>query len=194
MACRDHHRTRTALLPNEHAIRQGDQAIQEERRLAYVAITRAQRELHLTHANLRALFGSRAASEPSRFLQEIAYTATDNMPDGCGGHGGDPAAAEAGVGPRPLAPSPAPPPSSAQPGTPTQPTPTGGHQAAGCDDKPSMPQPGDRIRHLHFGPGVVTAVDGPHLTVTFDTDPSRDYRIHATLARLTPRERTGRCQ
>ena len=45
--------------------------VEEERRLAYVGITRAKRKLYLSHANARLLFGSTARNLPSRFLQEI---------------------------------------------------------------------------------------------------------------------------
>ena len=45
--------------------------LEEERRLAYVGITRAQRRLHLTHAQSRSLFGSTQYNPPSRFLAEI---------------------------------------------------------------------------------------------------------------------------
>jgi len=45
--------------------------LEEERRLAYVGITRAQRKLHLTHAWSRSLFGSTQYNPPSRFIDEI---------------------------------------------------------------------------------------------------------------------------
>ncbi|HEU4527190.1 MAG TPA: DNA helicase PcrA [Actinomycetota bacterium] len=50
----------------------GDQAeLEEERRLAYVGITRAQRRLYLCHAWSRTLFGTTSYNPPSRFLGEI---------------------------------------------------------------------------------------------------------------------------
>jgi DNA helicase-2/ATP-dependent DNA helicase PcrA len=45
--------------------------LEEERRLAYVGITRAQRRLHLSHAWSRNLFGNTQYNPPSRFLDEI---------------------------------------------------------------------------------------------------------------------------
>jgi DNA helicase-2/ATP-dependent DNA helicase PcrA len=45
--------------------------VEEERRLAYVGITRARERLYLTHAQLRTLFGRSTMSVPSRFLREI---------------------------------------------------------------------------------------------------------------------------
>jgi DNA helicase-2/ATP-dependent DNA helicase PcrA len=45
--------------------------LEEERRLAYVGITRAQQKLHVSHAWSRSLFGSTQYNPPSRFLDEI---------------------------------------------------------------------------------------------------------------------------
>src|SRR5918996_1921174 len=45
--------------------------LEEERRLAYVGITRARRRLYLTHAWSRSLFGASSYNPPSRFLGEI---------------------------------------------------------------------------------------------------------------------------
>ena len=45
--------------------------IEEERRLAYVAITRAKRKLYITNTASRLLFGSTTRNLPSRFLKEI---------------------------------------------------------------------------------------------------------------------------
>lgn len=48
-----------------------DSALEEERRLAYVGITRAKDRLYLTHACSRAIFGSTAMNPLSRFVREI---------------------------------------------------------------------------------------------------------------------------
>ncbi len=45
--------------------------LEEERRLAYVGITRAMRQLTVTHAWSRLLYGSRQYNPPSRFLKEV---------------------------------------------------------------------------------------------------------------------------
>jgi DNA helicase II / ATP-dependent DNA helicase PcrA len=57
------------LLPHAKSIQDG--GIEEERRLAYVGITRARRRLTLTYAASRARYGQRAATAPSRFLYEL---------------------------------------------------------------------------------------------------------------------------
>ena len=51
--------------------------VEEERRLAYVGITRAKKKLYLIHANARMLFGSTARNLPSRFLEEIPDSLTE---------------------------------------------------------------------------------------------------------------------
>jgi superfamily I DNA/RNA helicase len=56
------------LLPHARAVAEG--GIEEERRLAYVGITRAMTTLILTFAAERATYGHRAAATPSRFLFE----------------------------------------------------------------------------------------------------------------------------
>ena len=57
------------LLPHAKSIQDG--GLEEERRLAYVGITRARRRLTLTYAGSRARYGQRAATIPSRFLYEM---------------------------------------------------------------------------------------------------------------------------
>jgi DNA helicase-2/ATP-dependent DNA helicase PcrA len=48
-----------------------EQGIEEERRLAYVGMTRAKERLTLTHASNRSLWGRRAHNLPSRFIDEL---------------------------------------------------------------------------------------------------------------------------
>ena len=45
--------------------------MEEERRLAYVGVTRAMRQLYLTYAQIRRFFGSESVNRPSRFLLEV---------------------------------------------------------------------------------------------------------------------------
>jgi len=46
-------------------------SLEEERRLCYVALTRARTHLYLSHASRRGLFGDHSANMPSRFLREL---------------------------------------------------------------------------------------------------------------------------
>ena len=55
--------------------------MEEERRLCYVGITRAKREVYLAHAKVRHLFGSIQANIPSRFLREIPENLLERIED-----------------------------------------------------------------------------------------------------------------
>ena len=57
------------IFPHSRSIE--DNEIEEERRLAYVGMTRAMEKLTLTHAMARSLYGRRAYNLPSRFIDEL---------------------------------------------------------------------------------------------------------------------------
>lgn len=59
------------IFPGNQSIYGGPEEIEEERRLAYVAITRAKQKLTITNAYTRLIFGSTNRNMPSRFLKEI---------------------------------------------------------------------------------------------------------------------------
>jgi superfamily I DNA/RNA helicase len=63
------------VFPHSRALDEGD--LEEERRLCYVGITRAQRDLYLTYARTRTVFGARSFGAPSRFIGEIPEALTD---------------------------------------------------------------------------------------------------------------------
>ncbi|WCT55302.1 DNA helicase PcrA [Paenibacillus kyungheensis] len=58
------------VFPHSRAF-QDNEELEEERRLAYVGITRAEKNLFLSCAQMRTLFGRTTANPPSRFLEEI---------------------------------------------------------------------------------------------------------------------------
>ena len=58
------------LLPHKRAL-EDERELEEERRLAYVGMTRAKDRLYLVHARHRSTWGVGAAAEPSRFLAEL---------------------------------------------------------------------------------------------------------------------------
>jgi DNA helicase II / ATP-dependent DNA helicase PcrA len=58
------------VFPHHRSMTEPDQ-MEEERRLAYVGITRARRKLYISHAWSRSLFGASSYNPPSRFLNEI---------------------------------------------------------------------------------------------------------------------------
>jgi DNA helicase II / ATP-dependent DNA helicase PcrA len=57
------------IFPHSRSIEQND--IEEERRLAYVGMTRSKERLTLTHSMRRTLYGRSDANMPSRFLDEL---------------------------------------------------------------------------------------------------------------------------
>ncbi|AKT37811.1 ATP-dependent helicase [Chondromyces crocatus] len=72
--------------------------VEEERRLAYVAVTRAREKLWITHASRRAIFGQTRYNAPSRFLKDMPASAVRGVltpasqlmarrPEGSGGFG-----------------------------------------------------------------------------------------------------------
>tara|TARA_B100001113_G_scaffold74343_1_gene57849 strand:+ start:8986 stop:11139 length:2154 start_codon:yes stop_codon:yes gene_type:complete len=66
------------IFPNENR-KNGDDFLEEERRLCYVAITRAMKLLYITYANARYLHGSYNYLMPSRFISEIPSELLDNI-------------------------------------------------------------------------------------------------------------------
>jgi len=60
------------VFPHMRSIEEGN--LEEERRLAYVGVTRARQRLYLTYARRRSLHGGRGYNLPSRFLAEIPET------------------------------------------------------------------------------------------------------------------------
>jgi DNA helicase-2/ATP-dependent DNA helicase PcrA len=77
------------VFPHSRALDEG--ALEEERRLFYVGVTRAMRDLYLTYARRRTVFGAQTAGLPSRFLDEIPAELTEfeeQAPPRWGGLGG----------------------------------------------------------------------------------------------------------
>jgi DNA helicase-2/ATP-dependent DNA helicase PcrA len=69
------------IFPHSRSI--GDvKELEEERRLAYVAITRAEKMLYVTHAMRRRSYGDEFASEPSQFLNELPLELIEDLSTG----------------------------------------------------------------------------------------------------------------
>jgi DNA helicase-2/ATP-dependent DNA helicase PcrA len=114
--------------------------LEEERRLAYVGITRAQRRLYLSRSMQRSTYGAPSYNPPSRFLDEVPEHLVDwkrAQPKSFTPTGGHRASS-----------SPA-----ALRGTPARPTGVGNRSI------PSL-QPGDRVNHDTFGLGTVVSTSG----------------------------------
>jgi len=65
------------VFPHSRALDEG--GLEEERRLCYVGITRAERDLYFCYARTRTVFGARSYGAPSRFLGEVPVTLTDRQ-------------------------------------------------------------------------------------------------------------------
>ncbi|HWP44148.1 MAG TPA: 3'-5' exonuclease, partial [Blastocatellia bacterium] len=66
------------LFPHSRAFNDEDE-LEEERRLCYVAITRAQQHLYITHAMRRRVWGEEMRAVPSRFLNEIPLELMEDL-------------------------------------------------------------------------------------------------------------------
>lgn len=67
------------IFPHSRSLTGDENEIEEERRLAYVGITRAEEELYLTNAEHRILYGFQSSYRPSRFLDEIPENLIEKM-------------------------------------------------------------------------------------------------------------------
>ncbi len=69
------------IFPHARSINDPNE-LEEERRLAYVAITRAEKTLYITHATRRRVYGSEMTAEPSQFLNEMPLDLIEDMSRG----------------------------------------------------------------------------------------------------------------
>jgi DNA helicase II / ATP-dependent DNA helicase PcrA len=146
------------VFPHSRSIEAGD--LEEERRLAYVGITRAKRELYMTYARTRALFGNRDWNLRSRFVDEIPIELTDREEQGPVGR--EAASTWSGGGTAAAAP----------------PEPAGPGAIFGL---------GDDVTHANFGEGVVVGVEpGGLVVVRFASDGS-ERKLMADYAPLKKR-------
>jgi DNA helicase II / ATP-dependent DNA helicase PcrA len=76
------------IFPHFRSMTDADE-LEEERRLAYVGITRARRRLYLTHAWSRTLFGASSYNPPSRFLGEIPAELIEDLEEATGTGNGE---------------------------------------------------------------------------------------------------------
>lgn len=66
------------LFPHSRSLKE-DGEMEEERRLCYVAMTRAEEYLYVTHAMKRRVYGEELASEPSQFLNEMPLELIEDL-------------------------------------------------------------------------------------------------------------------
>lgn len=133
------------LFPHVRSLEEPD-GLEEERRLCYVAMTRAQKRLYVTHARVRSRYGYPMPTEASTFLGEIPkdviFVASPTA---------DPSVVEAErprPRPRPI---------------PVRPVAGGAGVAAGAGDAGAASSfrwcPGERVIHPEWGEGVVVGLD-----------------------------------
>jgi ATP-dependent DNA helicase UvrD/PcrA len=149
------------VFPHMRSIESGD--LEEERRLAYVGITRAKRQLYLTHARTRLLFGARDWNMRSRFVDEIPAEFTDIEEDALIG----PAAAATWTGGA------------------SAPEPRGGTAVAGGGGGSFAL--GDDVVHAQFGEGVVVGVEPGGLVVVRFAGDRSERKLMADYAPLKRR-------
>jgi DNA helicase-2/ATP-dependent DNA helicase PcrA len=147
------------VFPHERSMGD-DRELAEERRLAYVGITRAEQRLYLTRAISRAWFGRPAYHKQSRFLTEVPQELIEWR------------RSEAAAAP------PAAERLARRPGV----------QALGNRRVPSL-QPGDRVTHDSYGLGTVLSVEGRGDDPEAKIDFGGDYGIKHLVLRYAPIEK-----
>jgi len=116
------------------------QQLEEERRLMYVAMTRAMNSLYLLHARSRTLYGDSRANAPSQFLADIDGQLVESN---FGGHGFKNRISSSDIIDRPI---------------PVE-------LDKGVDIEFGV---GDRVQHNIFGKGIVVNITGGVATIAFE--------------------------
>jgi ATP-dependent DNA helicase UvrD/PcrA len=156
------------IFPHSRSLDEG--TLEEERRLCYVGITRAMRELTFTHARRRNVFGAANYGLPSRFLAELPADLVDREGSGVGSFGAGGTAwgtAAAATAARPRA--------------------VTSWASARSEAPDASFRLGDDVVHAAFGDGVVTGVEpGGVVVVRFAGDGS-ERKLMAEYAPITKR-------
>jgi DNA helicase-2/ATP-dependent DNA helicase PcrA len=167
--------------------------LEEERRLFYVAVTRAKQRLWLTHANARYRFGQLVQNEPSRFIAEMPEQYVDKSYAGGGarnnagadyGSGFDRMQNSFGEAPKRKTSSrpeymPPPPPTKVATHVPT---------ANFTPSDTSNLQVGAKVEHQKFGFGIVGAMEGsahnPIATINFEKNGEKKIMLNYAKLRI----------
>ncbi|MBS3921983.1 MAG: UvrD-helicase domain-containing protein [Nitrosarchaeum sp.] len=194
------------LFPSAMSINTREE-LEEERRLFYVAVTRAKQRLWLTYANARYRFGQLQQNEPSRFIDEMpeqyidqSYAgasfksnqtsnwgnAFERMQRGFGGGNNDAAKAEKKYGP---------PPKKSSSSTPSYISPVNRSTAVNhiptenfeASDTSNL-QIDQKVEHQKFGFGIVKKVEGsahnPIATIQFEHNGERKIMLNYAKLRI----------
>ena len=170
------------LFPHQRSLNDPD-SLEEERRLAYVGITRAMRQLYLIYAEQRRLHGIDAYGIPSRFIKEIPEEFLEEVrPRVSGARAGQGFGRGFGSGFGSN--------HNGQSGTRQAGQSGMGRGAAGLREEPPAPgiRLGPRVRHAKFGAGVVVNIEGqgPHARVQVNFEGQGSKWLMLQYANLTP--------
>jgi DNA helicase II / ATP-dependent DNA helicase PcrA len=155
------------VFPHSRSLDEG--TLEEERRLCYVGITRAMRDLTFTHARRRNVFGSASYGLPSRFLAELPPDLVE----------ADPSTRTSGVGAFAGA--------GGGAGRPRLTTSWASAQTQAPEPSGASFRLGEDVVHAAFGDGVVTSVEpGGIVVVRFASDGS-ERKLMAEYAPITKR-------
>ena len=171
------------LFPHSRS-RDDEAEMEEERRLCYVGITRARKQLVLTSAARRRVFGEYQNTEPSRFIDEIPPDLIEQeFPAASAPRYNNGGGTDWSYRPNPYARRFSP----SKREDPDAKVPTQNFHYEEEDQTPGL-RPGARVRHAQFGPGTVVSVedleDDQKLVVKFASVGTKTLR--ARYAKLTP--------
>ena len=158
------------VFPHSRSIMDEDE-MEEERRLAYVGITRAEQVLHLSHAKMRTLYGKTNFNPVSRFINEIPDELLEGIEEAKEQRFGKPKKEQ--QRPNPFA---APPKQAVKKAA--QKTTTGGEKLAW--------QVGDKANHKKWGQGTVVRVSGEGESMELDIAFPAPAGIKRVLAKFAP--------
>jgi DNA helicase-2/ATP-dependent DNA helicase PcrA len=142
------------IFPNQRSLEDtGDSGLQEERRLAYVGITRAKNDLYITFARNRQVYGNWQSSIGSRFIEEMNYNFVEKLNENESSNRAyeDPFINKAFYGERAK-------------------TTSGEGFAKNVNNIASGLKAGVRVNHSTMGEGEIITINGPIATVRFDKD------------------------
>nr|WP_255639649.1 DNA helicase PcrA [Aquibacillus saliphilus] len=148
-----------------------EEEMEEERRLAYVGITRAEKQLHLTHAKMRTLYGRTNMNSVSRFIGEIPDELLEGLEE-------KKEEAVFGSFMSPQKPKPDPFAAPKRSSKKLKETTTGG-ESIGF-------QPGDKANHKKWGQGTVVKVKGEGEAMELDIAFPAPTGIKRLLAKFAP--------
>lgn len=188
-----------SLFPNAMSINTREE-LEEERRLFYVAVTRARKKLWLTYANARYRFGQLQQNDPSRFIDEMpdqyidrSYAGGGLRNQGFGGNNWNKPAFERTMG-NPMSQRY---PSTVSKDTPTKPVSMPVVRPQVKEHKPSADfvpsdtsglQAGMRVEHQKFGFGTVSKMEGashnPIATVQFELNGEKKIMLNYAKLRI----------